>query len=155
MYEETDNVYCYPDTGVLINKFGIKDNIKLEAVERDLTGLRILELKENPIQGSFDLDHLRKIHKYIFQDIYNRTGQLRIIEVSKGIWFARSEFIIPEGKRIYNELENEKYLNDLTLDKFCERLAYYKTEINMLHPFREGNGRAIREFVRSLAEYNG
>jgi len=101
MYEETDNVYCYPDTGVLINKFGIKDNIKLEAVERDLTGLRILELKENPIQGSFDLDHLRKIHKYIFQDIYNWAGQLRTIEVLKGIWFARSEFIIPEGKRIW------------------------------------------------------
>ena len=155
MYEETDNIYCYPGTKVLINKFGIKDKEKLEAVELDLAGLRILELKDNPIKGSFDLEHLKSIHKYIFQDIYNWAGQLRTIEISKGIWFARSDFIISEGQRIFNELKDENYISHLPFDKFCKKLAYYKAEINMLHPFREGNGRAIREFVRSLAEYNG
>ena len=65
-----DNVYCYPGTNVLINKLDIRDNDKLHIVERKLTILRLLELLDNPIKGSFDLKHLKAIHGYIFQDIY-------------------------------------------------------------------------------------
>ena len=50
---------------------------------------------------------------------------------------------------------NEKYLKDLSRDEFIKRLAYYMSELNVLHPFREGNGRTIREFIRELAYVNG
>ncbi|WP_213974965.1 Fic/DOC family protein [Tepidanaerobacter acetatoxydans] len=147
--------YCYPNTNVLINKLGITDAKKLEKTERDLTGFRILQLKKNPIRGSFDMEHLKEIHKYIFQDVYEWAGKLRHVDISKGIWFARHNYIPLEGQKLFFNLKRERYLADMPFDKFCERLAHYKTEINMLHPFREGNGRAIREFTRLLAAYNG
>ncbi|TCT14041.1 cell filamentation protein [Natranaerovirga pectinivora] len=150
-----DTVYCYPNTDVLINKFNIKDALKLESLERDLTALRINELIQNPIEGHFDLVHLQDIHRYIFQDIYVWAGELRIIRIAKGVMFAYPEHIEDESKKVFSLLNRENHLMGLSFDEFCERLAFYKSEINMLHPFREGNGRVIREFIRNLAHYNG
>ena len=64
--------YCYPGTGVLINKLNIRDNDVLYQAERDFTSLRLKELLSHPVSGNFDLLHLRKIHKHLFQDIYIR-----------------------------------------------------------------------------------
>lgn len=156
MYEVIDKAYCYPGTDILRNKFDIMDRKKLDAVERDLTVLRLKELLDNPnlIRLSFDLKHLQRLHKHIFQDIYDWAGSLRTIRISKGIiMFAYPENIPLEADRLFKMLKSEKFLKNLPMDKFCDRLTFYKTEINMLHPFREGNGRVIREFVRSLA-YN-
>jgi len=55
----------------------------------------------------------------------------------------------------FKELEKESFLKNLPMEHFCNRLAYYKTEINLVHPFREGNGRVIRLFIESLAKHNG
>jgi len=66
----SDKIYCYPNSDVLINKLNIHDTDKLLEVERKLTMLRLMDLLEKPISGKFDLEHLRNIHKYIFQDIY-------------------------------------------------------------------------------------
>lgn len=63
----TDRVYCYPDSDVLINKLGIRDQKQLHITERKLTMLRLLEIIEKPIKGQFDFVHLQAIHKYIFQ----------------------------------------------------------------------------------------
>lgn len=157
MYETYDKDYCYPGTGVLKNKFNIRDKTKLEAVERDLTALRIKEIVSNPdiIEGSFDLEHLKKLHKYIFQDVFDWAGSIRTVRVSKSIMFAYPENIESEAKKYFKMLKDENYLKNLSTDKLCDRLAFYKTEINMLHPFREGNGRVIREFIRTLAYNNG
>ncbi|MTI67411.1 MAG: cell filamentation protein Fic [Firmicutes bacterium] len=156
MYEKDDNFYCYPETQILKNKLNIKDKKTLEAAERDLTVLRLAALKINPLNNTFDLKHLKNIHKYIFQDVYTWAGELRKIEISKGeIMFAKSNYIFSQGNKLFEELKNENYLSGLYFNKFTERLAYYKAEINILHPFREGNGRVIREFIRCLAEYNG
>lgn len=155
MYEIEDKIYCYPKTDTLINKFHIKDKTKLESLERDLTALRIKELLQNPIQGDFDLQHLQNIHKHIFQDLFYWAGELRTIRMSKGIMFAYPENIKTEGNRYFSMLKAENYLLNLPLDLFCEKLAFYKAEINMLHPFRDGNGRALREFFRCLIAYNG
>lgn len=157
MYEINDNIYCYPGTDVLKNKFDIRDKTKLDAVERDLTALRIKELviNTNIINYSFDLKHLQKLHKYIFQDVYEWAGSLRTIRISKGIMFAYPENIKSEANKYFKMLKSENYLKNLSVDKFCDRLAFYKAEINMLHPFREGNGRVIREFIRTLAYNSG
>lgn len=155
-YEKTDKIYCYPASDILRNKFNIRDDNELSYKERLCTSYRILNLKNDivKIKGNLDLKHLQDIHKYIFQDVYDWAGELRKIDIAKGVMFAYSQFIIPESNRIFAELKNEQYLSTYSTNKFCERLAYYKAEINMLHPFREGNGRSIREFTRELAKFN-
>ena len=143
--------YCYPNSQVLKNKLGIKDRDGLYEAERRLSKYRADELMNTPIVGRFDFSHLQKIHAYLFQDIYDWAGQVRTVGIAKGDLFCRHFAIETEAKRIFGELKAEQYLQNLSVGKFAERLAYYLAEINALHPFREGNGRAQREFIRQLA----
>lgn len=147
--------YCYPNSRVLKNKLNIHDFDKLYNRERDLADLRSRELFESPIKGKFDFKHLQKIHEYLFQDIYDWAGKVRTVDIAKGNLFCRFFAIESEADRIFTELKNEKYLQNLNVAGFSKRLAYYLSEINALHPFREGNGRAQREFIRQLAYQNG
>lgn len=149
-----DNIYCYPGTDVLINKLGIKNNKDLLESEGMLSGFRLAHLLRKPIiHEGFDLKHLQKIHKFIFQDVYTWAGEIRIVDINKGNYFCRHKYIEEEAKRIFGEIKRENYLKGLDKEDFSDRLAYYSGEINALHPFREGNGRATREFIRCLA-YN-
>lgn len=150
-----DRVYCYPDSDILINKLGIKDQEKLRVFERKLTMLRIMELIDKPLKGSFDFKHLQKIHEYIFQDIYDWAGQIRKVDIAKGNMFCNVMFIATQAEEIFGNLKEEKFLAGLSKKDFTKRLAYYFAEINALHPFRDGNGRSQREFIRSLALKNG
>lgn len=150
-----DTIYCYPGTDVLINKLGIRDQDQLDAAERDLTAFRLISLRDHPIHGKFDYKHLKAIHKYIFQDIYSWAGKERKVDIAKGNMFCNVMFLPQQANRIFSELTNENYLEDLPKDKFIERLAYYFGEINALHPFREGNGRTQREFFRELSMHMG
>lgn len=155
MHEKKDNIYCY-DSEVLINKFDEKNFDRFKIIETNFTAARILLFQKEKPPEIFNLDYLRYIHKYIFQDIYNWAGQIRNIEISKGqLWFARCEFIENEAYKLFKKLKEENNLSSYDTDEFCKRIAYYKTEINMIHPFREGNGRAIREFIIKLGMYNG
>jgi len=76
--------YCYPDTNVLVNKFGIRNHRDLSLIERNVVSTRLAELYVSPIEGNFDFDHLKKIHGYLFQDIYDWAGQERTVNISKG-----------------------------------------------------------------------
>lgn len=151
----SDTKYCYPGSNVLINKLDIRDLDKLHVIERKLTMLRILELLNRPIHGSFDLKHLQEIHKYIFQDVYEWAGQIRTVDIAKDNMFCNVKFLESQADEIFLKLKAEKYLAGLDEDTLIKRLAYYFSEINALHPFREGNGRSQREFIRSLALRNG
>lgn len=150
-----DRVYCYPDSDVLKNKLGIRDTEKLRQKEKQLTMLRILELVNKPIQGNFDLKHLQSIHKYIFQDIYDWAGKIRKVDIAKGNMFCNVKFIESQAAEIFEKLKNENYLQNLREEETVSRMAYYFSEINALHPFREGNGRSQREFIRTLSLHNG
>ena len=68
-YSDLD-AYVDSETGVLKNLLGIREQALLEASEADLVSIRSLELAISPIRGSFDLVHLRKIHWYLFRDVY-------------------------------------------------------------------------------------
>lgn len=146
--------YCYANSRVLKNKLGITDGDELHDEERNLSNLRNKELMQSPIIGNFDLKHLQAIHKYLFQDIYDWAGEIRTVDIAKGTLFCRLFAIEPESERIFGELKSEKYLRGLSVGDFAKRLAYYLAEINALHPFREGNGRTQREFIRQLAFQN-
>ena len=147
--------YCYPDSRVLKNKLNIHDFDELSLEERKLVKYRSRELFEEPIQGRFDFEHLKAILRYLFQDIFDWAGEVRTVDIAKGNLFCRCFVIEAEAKRIFGELKQEKYLRGLMIGDLSERLAYYLSEINALHPFREGNGRSQREFVRQLALLNG
>lgn len=148
---QDDNQYCYAGTNVLRNRFDIKDLEELHQAERELTAFSIAYLELDPISGNLDLKHLQKIHHGIFEDIYDWAGKFRRVNISKGTLFCLYENIEEFGNQIFNQLKAENYLLNCPEDTFTEKLAYYFGEINMLHPFREGNGRAQRLFIQYLA----
>lgn len=151
MCERTDKKYCYPGTDILINKLGIKIGETLNQAERELTSLRIYELEVHPIKGNFDLKHLQDIHRYIFQDLYDWAGEIRTVDISKGNMFCNFQFISSYSEDIFYKLQKDKYLINTPKEKIIDKLAYYFSEINALHPFREGNGRTQREYTKLLA----
>lgn len=152
---EWDSRYCYPNSNVLKNKLGITDSEKLHVAEREITALRIANAKINRIEGDFDLTHLRRIHRYIFGDIYDWAGDLRWVDISKGNVFCKYEYIEQNADKLFAELKGEHYLKKVPALEIPRRLAYYLGEINVLHPFREGNGRTQRLFIEYLAEDAG
>lgn len=157
-YERTDviqSMYHYPDTEILINNFNIRDSKTLFQVESDLTQNRLFELYNSPIKGRFGFRHFIRIHEYIFQDIYPFAGKLRLENIWKGdTFFCKSEFIENSLKKNFEELKEENYLLNLSKADFIYRLSHYMSELNIIHPYREGNGRAIREYIRELALKN-
>lgn len=151
-YEGSD-FYCYPGTNVLKNKLGIKNDDALSIAEREIASIKMLMLYNMPTLQKFDFEALCKIHETIFSDIYEWAGEKRSGDFfSKGnSIFCRGQYILENARIIFNTLSNEKYLCGLSKKVFIERLAYYMGEVNALHPFREGNGRTLREFFRQLA----
>lgn len=150
-----DTVYCYPNSNVLRNKLDIREQEKLSRFERKLTMLRLIELIEHPIKGAFDFEHLAAIHAYIFQDVYEWAGKIRTVDIAKGTMFCNVKFLSSQADEIFGKLRNDRYLEGLSKDDFIKKLVFYFSEINALHPFRDGNGRSQREFIRSLAIRNG
>lgn len=150
-----DYIYCYPDSDVLINKFGIKDSNTLDDVERDLTSINVNSIIDKPVKGTFDLKHLQQIHKKIFEDIYDWAGKLRTVNISKGYMFYRFDYLENAADDLFSKLKNEHYLIGKSSDEAGKRLAYYLGEINVIHPFREGNGRTQRVFIEYLVKAAG
>lgn len=156
MYESKNSVYCYKGTNVLVNKMNIKDPIALKNYETSVIGLKLMALSKHGITGKFDVSHFVSIHKFLFEDIYPFAGLFRTENIAKDCFqFAEWEYIENELTRLLSELKSENFLANLTKEKFAERLAYYWAELNVLHPFREGNGRTTREFLRQLSLKNG
>ncbi|SDI39713.1 cell filamentation protein [Pseudobutyrivibrio sp. 49] len=153
-YEYEDNgQYCYPHTHILKNKLDIHDKDELFKVEQELSSARYFELVKHPIPGDFSLDHLCAIHRYLFQDIYDWAGKIRTVDISKGTIFCLTQFIEIEFKKVQEWLINNEYLQDVhDKEVMAKRLAYLIGEINMIHPFREGNGRAQRVYIEYVCK---
>lgn len=155
LYENRHSIYCYPNSNVLINKLEIKDKNLLQKYEAKITAAKLLSLRQKGIIGTFDVKHVKDIHFYLFEDIYPFAGKFRTENIGKGVFrFAEWQYIEPELNKLLKKLEAENYLANLDKNNMAQRLAYYMSELNVLHPFREGNGRTIREFIRELALKN-
>lgn len=154
--KERNSKYCYQNSNTLINKLEIKDQATLQKYEARITAAKLLALRQKGITGNFDKNHFVSIHKYIFEDIYPFSGKFRTENIAKGYFrFAEWEYIEEELDKLLLKLKNENYLNEKSEEELAKALAYYMSELNVLHPFREGNGRTIREFIRQLALKNG
>ncbi len=149
--------YFYPDTNVLKNLAGIEDPNRLQQFEAVSTAQRISELSFNPVPGAFDVPHLQRIHQHIFQDVYSWAGEFRTVGIRKegGFWFCLLEFIEPSLIDLFDKLSGENKLKATTQEQFGSRAGYYMSQLNAIHPFREGNGRAQREFIRELGLHAG
>lgn len=155
-YNARNSIYCYPGTDILINKLDIHDSNKLFNLEKQIVLAKSYILRQNVNKYGFDKQHFINIHKFLFEDIYPFAGKFRTENISKGNFtFASWEFIEEQLDYLLNKLKSENYLEGLSKEDLSKRLAFYLSELNVLHPFREGNGRTIREFIRELAYKNG
>lgn len=155
--ELNQSKYCYKGTKVLINKKDIRDYNQLIEVENGITAYKIANLCLNniPFKMSFDLTHYLSIHKYIFEDLYFFAGCIRDENISKSNEpyksgkkpFCQTAFILYNLNYTLNEMKNSVG-NIKTRDDIITFLATYYLTLNIIHPFREGNGRTLREFFR-------
>ena len=156
LYEARNSAYCYKGTNVLTNLLNIRDNKTLQRAESRIVATKLFELRKNEMIGNFDVEHFIKIHKFLFEDIYPFAGKFRTENIAKGYFsFAEWEYIDTELRKLLEKLHKSNLLKDDTRAELVKDLAYYLAELNVLHPFREGNGRTIREFIRELAYKNG
>lgn len=156
VYTTTQSIYCYPDTNVLKNKLNIRDNKILKTAEEEITLIKQMELLKNPIKGNFSKAHLMNIHKFIFEDIYSFAGKIRQEQISKAdTMFYPPNLIDRELDKVFAKIKEENMLKETDKEKIFDNLAYVMAELNIIHPFREGNGRSIREFIRLMAKRMG
>ncbi|MFN2381478.1 MAG: putative adenosine monophosphate-protein transferase Fic [Guyparkeria sp.] len=153
-YGVSDDPYCYPGTNVLVNRLNITDAVELNQVEAEITALRARTL--TPQFERFDAVRFRDIHYYLFRDLYDWAEEYRTIDISKGqTRFCAAPRIGQELDRLLAELEQAEWLCGLAFDQFVPRVADFYCEINVVHPFREGNGRAERLLFEELIVNSG
>lgn len=101
--------------------------------------------------NSFSEKDFKQLHFHLFQDVYSFAGKYRTVQISKGhTRFCQTEFLNSYAKDLFEKLTNEPLWS--SKEEAAKRLAYFKAELNMLHPFREGNGRTIRMFIHAFAQ---
>jgi cell filamentation protein len=150
MYDAVADPYCYPGTTVLINKLDLRDQAQLDAFEAEITVQRAAE----PLPaGMLSFTHYRAIHHHLFQDVYSWAGKIRTVRISKGgNFFCYPENIQSEASKLFGNLRGSNLLRGLSAETFAQRAAHFVSELNAIHPFREGNGRAQLAFLTLLAE---
>lgn len=144
--------------GALPNKLGIDDPEALQNAEYDLVAKNISKVIQEELPKKFDFGYLLDLHRQLFGEIYDFAGKPRTVNISKPdspAPFCYSDFIEPEANRIFSELERESYFTKLNQPQFVEKLAWLSSELNALHPFREGNGRTTRLSLSLLAKNAG
>jgi len=147
---------CYPGTSVLINKFDIRDEAKLNEVESVLVSARNAEWLNKPEASTFDFFHYKTIHHFLFSDLYDWAGQVRTVNISKkGTRFTLAENIERQAELVFKRLKDYNYFKGLQHDEFVEEIVDFYCVTNELHPFREGNGRTQRAFLTQLIRNAG
>ena len=145
------------ENGVLKNRLGIRDQSRLTEIAAEFAYIRVAELAIKPLPGKLDSTHLRDIHRYTFQDVYPWAGNFRTVRTSRSdsFGFPPPIYIEQSLNDLFAKLAKENHLKQLDRDRFADRAGYYLSEINAVHAFRDGNGRAQREFLRTLALHAG
>jgi len=145
--------YCYPGSTVLRNKLSLADQERLNLIERRLVTQRALE---GIPAGLFDLAHLRRIHKHLFQDVYDWAGAIRTVEIAKnGHQFQFCRFIETGMADVHRRLSSAAFLKNLSAEDFAAAAGEIIGDLNYAHPFRDGNGRTQLLYLQQLAEQAG
>ena len=153
MYAAEADPYCYPGTTVLINRADLRDQTALADFETEMVSQRFRE----PLpSGRLSARHYCAIHRHLFQDVYSWAGEVRTVRITKqGSAFCYPEHIDREMRRLFGDLASHKRFRGLKSVDFADRAAHFLAELNAIHPFREGNGRAQLSFLVALAHLAG
>jgi cell filamentation protein len=150
MYDAIEDPYCYQGTTVLKNLANAKTQVELDKFELLATTKRA----EEPLPGG-DLDdaHYCAIHQHLFQDVYSWAGDIRTVRISKdGNMFCYPENIEKQMCDLFEDLAGENHFRDLDAESFACKAAHFMSELNAIHPFREGNGRSQNTLLILLAD---
>lgn len=150
-YLDPDYTYTDPNSGLLRNLQGITEPDVLLFVESGAVTKRLQELYKKPIKIK-NINSLFEIHKHLFQDLYVWAGKRRNVEISKdGKQFFPTTHFDNAFRHIDQLIVEFKKIPKGNKKALAKKLAEILDNINYLHPFREGNGRTQREFLRLLA----
>jgi cell filamentation protein len=145
--------YVYSGTEVLINKEGIRDQEELEGFERVMTAARLEAL---PTMVPLTEDGYKQLHRHIFQDVYDWAGDYRTVNIAKGgHMFCLVPYIADQMRQRFAIIQAESGLTPPAREAFVSRASEHVSELNAIHPFREGNGRTLRAFLECLADHAG
>lgn len=150
--------YFIPGSSVLRNRVGATSGEALAAAENDLVEVRVAELRENvgAMDRTYDLLHLKALHRYLFQDVYPWAGELRTVGIEK----ENESFMTPGDigrpvAYIAAQIAETQQLRSISDEDLPSRLAEMYDFVNFAHPFREGSGRTQREFFDQLLSESG
>ena len=150
------NADCYEGTTTLINKLGIKDENELKSSEALITAYKAARLINEPLTPNFGFENYKALHRVLFEDLYDWAGMPRTIALSKvATVFTAPERIEELGSLIFARLKKLDYFTKLPQNEFITEIADLYHSLNMLHPFREGNGRTERVFFVQLIRNAG
>ncbi len=146
------------------------ENYFEEEIKDELSFIRISELIENPIKGNFDLEHLKKINAYIFQDSPENAGKFRSALKENEIWYKKRPYpgygkitvcysqrdskSIEEAEKLLSRISVDQ-LKKLNKEEFAKEITHIYKNLDYFHPFPDGNSRTLREFTRSLSKEVG
>jgi cell filamentation protein len=152
-YWSSNDPYCWNGLDILRNKIGIRDQIRLQLVEADLVRARAIAGLPS---GRYSLTHYRACHRWLFGDVYGWAGQYRRVRLAKGeSVFCFPEHIDSQMRALFGALRAGQYLGQTRRKAFVKRAAWFWSEINAIHPFREGNGRTQTLFLANVALAGG
>ena len=143
------------------NLLGATNFKELHRKEKLLTNTKMLLLQEDPIGGNLDYSHLKEIHKFLFSEVYSWAGQDRYdanITAKFGkdtTLFTPYEKLPNVAKILFDALRDENYFKGQTKVEFIQSASTFMNGLNILHPFREGNGRVQRIYMQYLAKNAG
>lgn len=147
---------CYPDTTVLINKLDIRNQKMLNVAELRIVISMTMKIEKEIKFNNVDFNFYKNLHKQLFDDLYEWAGTVRNINISKkGTVFCNSDDIERIGKLKFDRLKSLNFLKNTPKDQFLDELTELYHDLNMLHPFREGNGRTLRLFITLLVRNAG
>ena len=148
-YGAADDPYCYAGTTILKNKARLRDQAALDRFEAISFAQRAEEML--PF-GDLSARHFLAVHRHLFQDIYSWAGKPRTIRLHKdSSTFCYPEHIRMELGKLFGALAREENFVGLTPEVFAAKLAHFLADLNAIHAFREGNGRAQLAFAQLLA----
>lgn len=147
---------CYPGTSVLINKLDIRDQAQLDENETLITTVQSLKFELEPFLGEMDFEYYKRVHRFLFESLYDWAGEIRTVNLSKQhTTFCPIDEMESLATAIFSRLKKRNYLYGLSKNDFLSELVDLYISLNYLHPFREGNGRVQRLYLRQLAQRAG
>ncbi len=147
---------CYPNTTVLVNILGLQKQEVLDEAERVAVTLHSVEIENAEYSDPFTFEFYCKLHGHLFSDIYEWAGTLRTIDLSKkGTNFYPADHLMELGTALFDRLQEYHEFCGLPKNEYARQIAEFYHDLNMLHPFREGNGRTQRLFFSLLVRRAG